>query len=139
MFEKKLGVVEDGTKTEAPVPSWKINDFLGFAGFSWFGVDFRPPGSKKVKPKDSICKNRPGSAEFELSKVSENCGGLQWQCQGPSNISGSTGFGGRCSPGTIASSKSARRFMHFRKMHFSKILQIFGGLVLGCIKTKFCK
>ena len=29
--------------------------------------------------------------------------------------------------------------MHFRKMHFSKILQIFGGLVLGCIKTKFCK
>ena len=27
----------------------------------------------------------------------------------------------------------------FRKMHFSKILQIFGGLVLGCIKTKFCK
>ena len=25
------------------------------------------------------------------------------------------------------------------KMHFSKILQIFGGLVLGCIKTKFCK
>ena len=24
-------------------------------------------------------------------------------------------------------------------MHFSKILQIFGGLVLGCIKTKFCK
>merc|ERR1711904_235790 len=22
---------------------------------------------------------------------------------------------------------------------FSKILQIFGGLVLGCIKTKFCK
>ena len=23
--------------------------------------------------------------------------------------------------------------------HFSKILQIFGGLVLGCIKTKFCK
>ena len=28
--------------------------------------------------------------------------------------------------------------MHFRKMHFSKILQIFGGLVLGCIKTKFC-
>ena len=28
---------------------------------------------------------------------------------------------------------------HFRKMHFSKILQIFGGLVLGCIKTKFCK
>ena len=29
--------------------------------------------------------------------------------------------------------------MHFSKMHFSKILQIFGGLVLGCIKTKFCK
>ena len=29
--------------------------------------------------------------------------------------------------------------MRFRKMHFSKILQIFGGLVLGCIKTKFCK
>ena len=27
----------------------------------------------------------------------------------------------------------------FSKMHFSKILQIFGGLVLGCIKTKFCK
>merc|ERR1719364_325634 len=26
-----------------------------------------------------------------------------------------------------------------RNMHFSKILQIFGGLVLGCIKTKFCK
>ena len=26
-----------------------------------------------------------------------------------------------------------------RKMHFSKILQIFGGLVLGCTKTKFCK
>ena len=25
------------------------------------------------------------------------------------------------------------------KMHFSKFLQIFGGLVLGCIKTKFCK
>ena len=24
-------------------------------------------------------------------------------------------------------------------MHFSKFLQIFGGLVLGCIKTKFCK
>merc|ERR1711966_651202 len=24
-------------------------------------------------------------------------------------------------------------------LHFSKILQIFGGLVLGCIKTKFCK
>ena len=24
-------------------------------------------------------------------------------------------------------------------MHFSKILQIFGGLVLGCIETKFCK
>ena len=24
------------------------------------------------------------------------------------------------------------------KMHFSRILQIFGGLVLGCIKTKFC-
>ena len=24
-------------------------------------------------------------------------------------------------------------------MHFSKILQFFGGLVLGCIKTKFCK
>ena len=24
-------------------------------------------------------------------------------------------------------------------MHFSKNLQIFGGLVLGCIKTKFCK
>ena len=29
--------------------------------------------------------------------------------------------------------------IHFRKMHFSNILQIFGGLVLGCIKTKFCK
>ena len=29
--------------------------------------------------------------------------------------------------------------MHFSKMHFLKILQIFGGLVLGCIKTKFCK
>ena len=29
--------------------------------------------------------------------------------------------------------------MHFSKMHFSKILQIFVGLVLGCIKTKFCK
>ena len=29
--------------------------------------------------------------------------------------------------------------MHFSKMHFSKILQIFCGLVLGCIKTKFCK
>ena len=29
--------------------------------------------------------------------------------------------------------------MHFRKIHFSKILRIFGGLVLGCIKTKFCK
>ena len=29
--------------------------------------------------------------------------------------------------------------MHFSKMHFSKILQIFGGLILGCIKTKFCK
>ena len=29
--------------------------------------------------------------------------------------------------------------MHFSKMHFAKILQIFGGLVLGCIKTKFCK
>merc|ERR1712072_1298271 len=29
--------------------------------------------------------------------------------------------------------------MHFSKMHFSKISQIFGGLVLGCIKTKFCK
>merc|ERR1712139_270316 len=28
---------------------------------------------------------------------------------------------------------------HFSTMHFSKILQIFGGLVLGCIKTKFCK
>ena len=30
----------------------------------------------------------------------------------------------------------------FRKCifhHFSKILQIFGGLVLGCIKRKFCK
>ena len=27
----------------------------------------------------------------------------------------------------------------FFEMHFSKILQIFGGLVLGCIKTKFCK
>ena len=24
-------------------------------------------------------------------------------------------------------------------LHFSKNLQIFGGLVLGCIKTKFCK
>ena len=44
--------------------------------------------------------------------------------------------------------------IHYSKMHFfenaffenaffenafSKILQIFGGLVLGCIKTKFCK
>ena len=27
----------------------------------------------------------------------------------------------------------------FLKNAFSKILQIFGGLVLGCIKTKFCK
>ena len=27
----------------------------------------------------------------------------------------------------------------FSKMHFSKILQIFGGLVFGCIKTKFGK
>ena len=31
------------------------------------------------------------------------------------------------------------RKMHFSKMHFSKFFQIFGGLVLGCIKTKFCK
>ena len=29
--------------------------------------------------------------------------------------------------------------MHFSKNAFLKILQIFGGLVLGCIKTKFCK
>merc|ERR1711977_781811 len=29
--------------------------------------------------------------------------------------------------------------MHFSKMHFFENLQIFGGLVLGCIKTKFCK
>ena len=34
---------------------------------------------------------------------------------------------------------SVERRMHFRKMHFSKILKMFGGLVLGCIKTKFCK
>ena len=31
------------------------------------------------------------------------------------------------------------RLLHFRKMHFSKILQIFGGLVLGSSKTNVCK
>ena len=35
----------------------------------------------------------------------------------------------------LGSCRRAHRKMHLRKMHFSKILQIFGGLVLGCIKT----
>ena len=49
---------------------------------------------------------------------------------GPARRPGGHGCGGV--PG-------ARIPTAFSKMHFSKILQIFGGLVLGCIKTKFCK
>ena len=40
-------------------------------------------------------------------------------------------------PGCSATASAERGI--FRKCIFSKILQIFGGLVLGCIKTKFCK
>ena len=38
-----------------------------------------------------------------------------------------------------AFSKNAFSKNAFSKNAFFKILQIFGGLVLGCIKTKFCK
>ena len=46
-----MRVVEDDTKTEDAVPYWKINDFLGFAGFSWVRVVFRAPRPKKAETK----------------------------------------------------------------------------------------
>ena len=33
-----MRVVEDDTKTEDAIPYWKINDFVGFPGFSWVWV-----------------------------------------------------------------------------------------------------
>ena len=34
---------------------------------------------------------------------------------------------------------SLAKLANYKQLHFCKFLQIFGGLVLGCIKTKFCK
>ena len=46
-----MRVVEDDTKTEDAVPYWKIDDFLGFPGFSWVWVVFRAARAKKVETK----------------------------------------------------------------------------------------
>ena len=50
-FRKILRVVEDDTKTEDAVPYWKIDDFLGFPGFSWVWVVLRAARAKKVETK----------------------------------------------------------------------------------------
>ena len=49
--ENFLRVVEDATKTEDAVPYWKIDDFLGFPGFSWVWVVLRAARAKKVETK----------------------------------------------------------------------------------------
>ena len=46
-----MRVVEDDTKTEDAVPYWKIDDFLGFPGFSWVWVVLRAARAKKVETK----------------------------------------------------------------------------------------
>ena len=43
--------VEDDTKTEDAIPYWKIDDFLGFPGFSWVWVVLRAARAKKVETK----------------------------------------------------------------------------------------
>ena len=57
-----------------------------------------------LNQKILLAKTCLDTAENEASKISMRGSSMA------SNTSGSTGFGGRCSPGTIASSKSARRF-----------------------------
>ena len=46
-----MRVVEDDTNTEDAVPYWKIDDFLGFPGFSWVWVVLRAARAKKVETK----------------------------------------------------------------------------------------
>ena len=74
----------------------------------------RPPKNNRSSRKSQGLRRAP-------SHTSSPCGSAS-----SSSTSGSA----------VASTVSK---MHFSKRHFSKILQIFGGLVLGCIKTKFCK
>ena len=38
-------------RTEGAVPYWKIDDFLGFPGFSWVWVVLRAARAKKVETK----------------------------------------------------------------------------------------
>ena len=54
-FLKKLRLVEDDTKTDGAVPYRKIDDFLGFAGFSWIRVDFRVPKPKIAEANILVC------------------------------------------------------------------------------------
>ena len=46
-----MRVIKDDTKTEDAIPYWKIDDFLGFPGFSWVWVVLRAPRAKKVETK----------------------------------------------------------------------------------------
>ena len=46
-----MRVVEDDTKTEDAIPYWKIDDFLGFPGFSWVWVVLTAARAKKVETK----------------------------------------------------------------------------------------
>ena len=91
---------------------------------------------KREKAELQIRNQSPGPGEPERLRDQDPPRGDE----GPADAGGNAGFlpgldVGRGAAGALIVSKISKNYQKL----IGKFLQIFGGLVLGCVKTKFCK